>query len=460
MPPPLLTPHALTTLSGDPHTLIRLTHLRTTLPISTDAWGRPSISASIPQPVLLSCALSLRHPFTTASSSDTVAASTVHYGTLSKAILAACEAFRLSGEGTEKGMGMRDLVAWVLFRLTGQHILAAPEAPQGEHGSGNGNGDENGNEERVEPLLKPSSLKLLELEVSLPKASLLGSGVSLTGSVAYGGDQGGGEQQPSAFSMVLKLHELRVPTLVGVNACERLAKQMVYVGIEMQRWDWPDEDGYARLEEVVVKVMSNVSFSISFPTFSFELEFTFCFCSCSGRTEQMQISPWPEKLREESSEETAEKKMRVCLSIYLQRLTKTPLPPFQNPQSTEESSFQTLEALAEHLITRLIRYIVIPHLLTSLPHSTPTPAQTPTPSSTAPPGRTYPRIKIALSKPTAVTFADAPTVEMAVDADPGASEIAARVWGEVGGEGGRKVPFPLMGRLDEWIEREGGCREG
>ncbi|KAJ5032424.1 uncharacterized protein L3040_009029 [Drepanopeziza brunnea f. sp. 'multigermtubi'] len=362
MPPPLLTPHALTTLSGDPHTLIRLTHLRTTLPISTDAWGRPSISASIPQPVLLSCALSLRHPFTTASSSDTVAASTVHYGTLSKAILAACEAFRLSGEGTEKGMGMRDLVAWVLFRLTGQHILAAPEAPQGEHGSGNGNGDENGNEERVEPLLKPSSLKLLELEVSLPKASLLGSGVSLTGSVAYGGDQGGGEQQPSAFSMVLKLHELRVPTLVGVNACERLAKQMVYVGIEMQRWDWPDEDGYARLEEVVVK-------------------------------------------------------------------------------STEESSFQTLEALAEHLITRLIRYIVIPHLLTSLPHSTPTPAQTPTPSSTAPPGRTYPRIKIALSKPTAVTFADAPTVEMAVDADPGASEIAARVWGEVGGEGGGRCRF-------------------
>ncbi|KAI9053411.1 hypothetical protein LZ554_002369 [Drepanopeziza brunnea f. sp. 'monogermtubi'] len=371
MPPPLLTPHALTTLSGDPHTLIRLTHLRTTLPISTDAWGRSSVSGSIPQPVLLSCALSLRLPFTTASSSDTVAASTVHYGTLSKAMLAACEAFRLRGEGTEKGMGMRDLVAWLLLRLTGQDILAAPQAPQGEHGSGNGSGDENGNEERVEPLLKPGSLKLLELEVSLPKASLMGSGVSLTGSVAYGGDQGGGEQQPSAYSMVLKLHELRVPTLVGVNACERLAKQMVYVGVEMQRWDCPDEDGYARLEEVVVK-------------------------------------------------------------------------------STEESSFQTLEALAGHLITRLIRYIVIPRLLTSLPHSTPTP------SSTAPPGRNYPRIKIALSKPTAVTFAEAPTVEMAVDADPGASEIARRVWGEVGGEGGRKVPFPLMGRLDEWIEREGG----
>jgi hypothetical protein len=57
-------------------------------------------------------------------------------------------------------------------------------------------------------------------------------------------------------------------------------------------------------------------------------------------------------------------------------------------------------------------------------------------------GRSSPRIRISLAKPTAVTLADAPVVEILVDSKdmldraPPAS-IA--------------LPFRLQGRLDEWI---------
>jgi len=228
----------------------------------------------------------------------------------------------------------------------------------------------------IEPLLKNVAIRLFELEILLPKASLLGSGVSLKGSFGYEV----GNEGPSAYSMVLRLRELRVPTLVGVNPNERLAKQMVYVGVEMQRWDWM-VDEYCALEEVVVK-------------------------------------------------------------------------------STEESSFQTLEALAQHLITRIIQYILIPH--SSFKYPTPSSSDLPLPSylpsassssqSTSSKPHKHPRIKISLSKPTAVMFADAPTVEMMLDSDPESNEVARSVWEKVAKEGVRRVPFPLNGRLDEWVE--------
>ena len=49
-------------------------------------------------------------------------------------------------------------------------------------------------------------------------------------------------------------------------------------------------------------------------------------------------------------------------------------------------------------------------------------------------------------------FADAPTVEMMLDSDPESNEVARSVWEKVAKEGVRRVPFPLNGRLDEWVE--------
>ncbi len=50
-------------------------------------------------------------------------------------------------------------------------------------------------------------------------------------------------------------------------------------------------------------------------------------------------------------------------------------------------------------------------------------------------------------------FADAPAVEMLINSNPRKSEIAARLWGETEKTKAKKPPFPLQGRLDEWIEK-------
>ena len=106
-------------------------------------------------------------------------------------------------------------------------------------------------EERArEPVVPCEMLSSLSLEILLPKASLLGNGVSLLGEFLYEE----GYRGPSAYSMVLRLRELRVPCIIGVNANERRAKQVVVCGVEMERWDRM-VDIYPELEEIVVKVM-------------------------------------------------------------------------------------------------------------------------------------------------------------------------------------------------------------
>jgi hypothetical protein len=55
----------------------------------------------------------------------------------------------------------------------------------------------------------------------------------------------------------------------------------------------------------------------------------------------------------------------------------------------------------------------------------------------------YPRIRISLSKPTAVTLADAPVVEVSVDTRAMLKLIPLPPV---------PMPFPLQGRLDDWIK--------
>lgn len=68
--------------------------------------------------------------------------------------------------------------------------------------------------------------------------------------------------------MVLKLRELHVPTIIGVNGNERKARQVIVVSVEMERWDRM-VDAYNELEEIVVKVSTSSSPSLpSFPSSS------------------------------------------------------------------------------------------------------------------------------------------------------------------------------------------------
>ena len=98
----------------------------------------------------------------------------------------------------------------------------------------------------------------------------------------------------------------------------------------------------------------------------------------------------------------------------------------------EESSFQTLEALLSHLSRIIITYFIIPRF-SQLPN---TPL--------------YPKIKVSFEKPTAVTFADAPVVEILVDSDPQKDPDVKALWLTFY-EKKVRPPFPLVERLDEWI---------
>jgi len=55
------------------------------------------------------------------------------------------------------------------------------------------------------------------------------------------------------------------------------------------------------------------------------------------------------------------------------------------------------------------------------------------------------RIKICLEKPTAVTFADAPAVEFTLSCDTQIATSSMRY------NVAELPPFPLQGRLDDWI---------
>ncbi|KAH8754237.1 Dihydroneopterin aldolase-domain-containing protein [Hyaloscypha finlandica] len=404
--PPLLTPHELLLKTPEPHSQISVHNLQTTLPLARDAWGRPSK----PQPLLISCTLSLRCPFSSTSASDNLTNATIHYGILSKAILEACQEFRelCEDEVMPVPMHIKALVCYLQFYLTGcdtlPRIPSYVALPTNQNSTSASKGGKEGKPR--EPLVPCSMLNVFSLEVLLPKASLVGSGISLKGDFVYEE----GHHGPSAYSMVLKLHELRVSAIIGVNGNERKAKQIVVCSVEMERWDRM-VDAYNELEEIVVK-------------------------------------------------------------------------------SIEESTFQTLEALCTHLAHRIITYFLLPHYplpssplahshqLTPsqshpLPHShldtSHHPHQTTQPQIAHPLSQSlthatwnYQRIRLSLSKPTAVTFADAPSVSTLLDSDPSTSQEVKELWQKR--EGGRKeeviVPFPLEGRLDEWIERCEGLGSG
>jgi len=333
--------------AGESIATIRVRNLRTTLTVGKDAWGRPKKS----QPLLISATVSLRKLFESASVDDEVDSSTIHYGILSKTIIEAMKAFESCGDCFTDGAlstTMRGLLDYIFTYLTHWSLDGGSEA-----------GADFSDLEKI--LVDCATVKYMELQIMLPKASLLGSGVSLTGAATYDASH---NSRPSVYCIGLELHNLRVPTLIGVNKNERLAKQIVAANVQIDGYN-SCQDAYNELEELVVKTL-------------------------------------------------------------------------------EESSFETLEALAAHIGRRVIRYFLIPSfpdnhaakvLLQSLPNNI-----------------HFHRVRISLEKPTAVMLADASVVEMLVDSDPSRNGMAKKLW-EAWLEHAAVPPFPLQGRLDEYIAK-------
>lgn len=229
-------------LAGQPPAIVKVRNLQTSIEGPSDAWNRKGK----PQPLCVSASVMLKEAFDSSSSADSVQADTVHYGLLSKAILASLEkqsqhAAEGSGDTSKKSQfsSLRDIVNTIWEDLTGQDCNGRAQVT-----------DEDS--EAQTSFLKPSTIRCLELTVHLPKASLLGGGVSLTRIALFGRD---GESRPQPRGLSLKIHDLRVPTLIGVNDNERQAKQVVVASIEIDKFDI-DKDIFTMIEGETVKVSS------------------------------------------------------------------------------------------------------------------------------------------------------------------------------------------------------------
>ncbi len=293
-PAPLVSSWRVRADAGEPIAVVRVRNLQGAVPAGRDAWGRGPGSGTgrgpRPQPVLLSSEVSFARPFATASAGDRLGAETVHYGTLSKALLGGLDEISVGGlppprrgeaqaqdqdqdrdqdqdQGRGRGPTSSDVSELLWVRMTGRGVDGSRvELPPDQL-----------------PLLDAARLSSLSLSVRLPKASLLGAGVSLTTVACFRGgeeEEEEGEEQKQvpdngnndnnnnnplrSYSRTLRIHGLHVPTLVGVNPNERKARQMVIADVEIDRYDVAD-DIYADVEKTVVEVSRKEEFAHSPP---------------------------------------------------------------------------------------------------------------------------------------------------------------------------------------------------
>ena len=183
--------------------------------VAPDVWGKPK-----EQPATISLTVSLQGDgFSTAADKDQLDQSTIHYGELSK---------RLRG-----------------LNHAGQEVESfAAEAHTCVHAmASKGDGK--------------FIVRLAALHVTLPKASMYGDGAVWTRVVEY--DHGG---KVTRRVGEYGLDEVKIMTLVGVNAYERQAEQPLLIGIHVTRWvqqsegemEWPKMEEMAGLEGKVAEV--------------------------------------------------------------------------------------------------------------------------------------------------------------------------------------------------------------
>ncbi|KAI9680983.1 MAG: hypothetical protein M1829_001063 [Trizodia sp. TS-e1964] len=281
---------------------IRIRGLATNANVGVDAWGRRKV-----QPLLISVTLALSQPFLSAAAKDQIDPSTVHYGLLSKTILAAVE---------KKAQEAMDL-ATLAFVVTDAVSQTVPDMA--------------------------TVLRTLEVQISLPKASLLGAAAGYQFAKIW-------SEGVVGVSEVLFLKDIRIATLIGVNAHEKKMRQHVLVNV------WIDP--VTRTEAT----------------------------DCYTELEQL-----------------------ICKTI-------------------EEAAFETLESLASQVVAIIVKRFVF--ILS--------------------PGSD---VRLRVEKPSAVPFADAPGVEIVRSSRDG-DEFAMKMWEECRWKRPARVPFPLQGRLSDFLLQE------
>lgn len=186
---------------------IMVQNLEVVVNAGKDVWGRPK-----KQRALISVTLTLGKQFTSASSTDSVDDSTIHYGTLSKAIQAQ---FRDEDR------------AWL--------STVALSATIGEC---------------VQDMAGATEIYAIETDVCYLKGSMFGDGAGYVNSTIG---------NSNLHSKVLYLRNLRIPCLIGVNSNERLQKQPVVANVWIDQVPDSRVDDYAELETLLFKVGKCVS---------------------------------------------------------------------------------------------------------------------------------------------------------------------------------------------------------
>ncbi|KAI9790568.1 MAG: hypothetical protein M1833_001919 [Piccolia ochrophora] len=265
--------------------------------VGVDAFGRRK-----KQPVSISATIFLSQEFTSAATTDSVDDSTVHYGNLSKNVIAAVE------EVAQTELSLQAL-GYVVVRAINKTVTS------------------------------PTLIEAWDMNIDLPKASLMGAGVSLA--YCWG-------KHDATPAQVLHIKDVNVAVVVGVNSHEKEVKQRVVMSI------WIDP-------------LTTESAS-----------------DCYGEVEQLAV------------------------------------------KSIEDSRFETLESLATHVASMLIKHFVF---------------------------RMSPEadVRIRVEKPSAIAFADGPGVEVVRRSRPG-DALARKTWIECGRSYPPKIPFPLGGSLDEYLQ--------
>ena len=180
---------------------IRIRDLSTNAIAGLDAWARSKI-----QQVLISVTILFHESLASAAERDDVDSSTVDYGQLCKHFTSMIQQ-DITGEPMSLG-AMAGSLGLVVKETMGY---------------------------------KPE----LKVEIFLPKASLLGSGVryQLCGT-GY-----------EVHSEVLQIEDIAIPTIVGLNRHEREMRQMILVSIAIDPLTTGEaSDSYCEIEQIVVKV--------------------------------------------------------------------------------------------------------------------------------------------------------------------------------------------------------------
>ncbi|CAI4216428.1 unnamed protein product [Parascedosporium putredinis] len=238
MPPTLASTWAVKATAGEPVAIVRVRNLQSVARIGADAWGR----AGKPQPVLISAEVSLARPFAESSSTDKVETDTVHYGLLSKAILATLDEVDAASVAGGAVVSLRRLLDTIWWKLTSLGVDGSP-AP--------------GAVDDTKAFLNLAAVRYLSVTIHLPKATLSGAGVSLTGiSIFTAGALG---PEVDLYGLRLQLHRIQVPILVGINSNEREAKQLVVADVKIDNFV-ETTDIHPLLEKAIYDSMSNSSF--------------------------------------------------------------------------------------------------------------------------------------------------------------------------------------------------------